>query len=297
MIKEIYKRVDSRFGLAKYRFYKLFLNGYYPIYLRLSARKTEGKRSDVVVSLTSFPARIGKVHLVIESLLRQTVPPEKIVLYLSRDQFGDLSELPKKLLKLHRKQLLEIRLVDGDLRSHKKYYYAFQEYGEKTIITVDDDMIYPEDLVEVLLAASENRFVSCTVGARMLVENDSFAEYSSWERETATGVPMYRIMPIGCGGVCYPAGCMRTDLLLDCESFLKKTPTADDVWLKYNSLENSVKVVKTKEYEHFVFVDLMIKNNQKLMTQNVNGFKNDEQIRSLFDGRPDLIQRIREDES
>ena len=202
MIKEIYHRLDRRFGLGKYRFYKLFLNFFYPVHLAFSSRKTARNGSGIIVSLTSFPARIRRIHLVIESLLRQTLSPEAIVLYLSRDQFGDLSVLPRKLLKLYRKGLVDVRLEDGDIRSHKKYYYAFRDYADRTIITVDDDMIYPEDLVEVLVGASENKYVSCTVGAHMLVRDDALAEYASWERETAAGVPLYRIMPIGCGGVC-----------------------------------------------------------------------------------------------
>lgn len=295
MIKEIYHRLDRRFGLGKYRFYKLFLNFFYPVHLAFSSRKTDDKGSGIIVSLTSFPARIRRIHLVIESLLRQTLPPEKIVLYLSREQFGDLSVLPGKLLKLYRKRLVDIELVDGDIRSHKKYYYAFREYADHTIITVDDDMIYPEDLVEVLVGASENKYVSCTVGAHMRVRDDAPAEYSTWERETEAGVPLYRIMPVGCGGVCYPRGCMTESLLLDRESFMQKTPTADDVWLKFNTLSNAVKVVKTKEYGNFVFVDLIIRKNQKLMTQNVNGMQNDKQIKAVFDDRPDLLARIRED--
>jgi hypothetical protein len=35
---------------------------------------------DLVVSLTSFPLRIGKLHLVIRGLLEQSLQPHKIVL-------------------------------------------------------------------------------------------------------------------------------------------------------------------------------------------------------------------------
>ena len=45
---------------------------------------------------------------------------------------------------------LDIRFVDGDLRSHKKYFYAFQEFTEKVIVTVVDDALYPEELTKAL---------------------------------------------------------------------------------------------------------------------------------------------------
>ena len=46
--------------------------------LNLSAFESEKKLRDnsVIVSMTTFPARIGYVHLAIKSLLNQTVKPE-----------------------------------------------------------------------------------------------------------------------------------------------------------------------------------------------------------------------------
>lgn len=52
----------------------------------------------LVVSLTSFPKRIDTIHLVIESMLRPSMKPDKVLFYLSKEQFGDSvdeSNLPK----------------------------------------------------------------------------------------------------------------------------------------------------------------------------------------------------------
>lgn len=59
----------------------------------------------IVVSLTSFPARIKKVHIVIESLLNQTIKPDKIILWLSKEQFEHYYVLPSKLSLYHRDTL------------------------------------------------------------------------------------------------------------------------------------------------------------------------------------------------
>ena len=37
---------------------------------------------------------------------------------------------------------LEIIFVSDELACHNKYYYAFQQYSDDVIITVDDDVIY-----------------------------------------------------------------------------------------------------------------------------------------------------------
>lgn len=41
----------------------------------------------VIISLTSYPPRIKGVHKVIESLYRQTVLADEIILYLSNEEF------------------------------------------------------------------------------------------------------------------------------------------------------------------------------------------------------------------
>ena len=55
----------------------------------------------IIVSLTSYPPRIGCVHRVVESLIRQTVRADEIILYLSRDEFPDgEADLSVELRKL-----------------------------------------------------------------------------------------------------------------------------------------------------------------------------------------------------
>lgn len=92
--------------------------------LEHSAFEKEKKFRDdsVIVSMTTFPARIGYVHLAIKSLLHQTVQPGKILLWLAKDQFRNV-EIPEQLRALCAYGL-EIRYCDEDLLAHKKYYYA-----------------------------------------------------------------------------------------------------------------------------------------------------------------------------
>lgn len=130
-------------------------NIYAPFYYRCS--RIDGVRhkleKPLIVSFTSFPRRIGKVWLVVESLLHQSVLPDKILLYLSKEQFPDeLNSLPDNLLSLQ-DNLFEIKFVEGDLRSYKKFIYAFQEYPDAYIVTVDDDVFYPKDMISSLVEA------------------------------------------------------------------------------------------------------------------------------------------------
>ena len=92
---------------------------------------------NITVSFTTYPAREKWLPVVVGSLLRQKLQPDRIVLYLSNEQFETVDD---KILNSIKKQGVNVKLVDGDMRSHKKYLYAFKEYPEDIVITVDDDM-------------------------------------------------------------------------------------------------------------------------------------------------------------
>ena len=64
----------------------------------------------IIVSLTSFPRRISAVWQTIESLMRQELCPDKIILWLSKEQFSSTEQLPKELQKLCERGL-EINFV------------------------------------------------------------------------------------------------------------------------------------------------------------------------------------------
>ena len=100
----------------------------------------------IIISLTTFPDRIDKTWLVVESLLNQTYKPSKIVLTLSLKQFSGVEALPKKLIE-QQKRGLEILWTDDDIRSHKKYYYVMKKYPKHIVVTVDDDFLYSKGML------------------------------------------------------------------------------------------------------------------------------------------------------
>ena len=116
-------------------------NVFLPNYLAKIHRQHLNNRCDVIVSLTSFPARINTVWMVVESLKNQTLRPMKIILWLSKEQFPTKQDIPNSLWECE-DSLFEVRIVDGDIRSHKKYYYVLQEYPDKSFVTCDDDIYY-----------------------------------------------------------------------------------------------------------------------------------------------------------
>ena len=55
---------------------------------------------ELIVSLTTYPARIDTIWMTIDSLMRQTIRPLHLILYLSENEFSNLDgDLPPSLLR------------------------------------------------------------------------------------------------------------------------------------------------------------------------------------------------------
>lgn len=293
LFDKIYSIRDKNSILINLRIYSIIryltrtlANFFLPIYFNLSnlffdfsikSRNNESKL--IIISLTSFPQRINKVWLVIESLLRQRCKPDKIILWLSLKQFKDLNSLPVKLLELQ-KRGLEIRLCEDDLRSHKKYYYSMQEFPSDIIITVDDDVIYNTKLICNLIE-DHNKFPSsiiCNKGKELGIKDDKITPYINWSVINKQYGPSMEIMPIGIGGVLYPPNCLHKDAF-KVELFKKLCFYADDIWLNFMSRKNGTSVVKT--YYNSNYLPVINKNNVALSEINVRNGLNDKQFADL----------------
>lgn len=213
----------------------------------LSAKGMAGfEDPEVIVSLTSFPARIASVHMTVQSLLEQTYSSKRVILWLAKEQFphGE-KDLPQQLVSLQNKDRFTIEWCD-DLRPHKKYFYAMQKYPDVPIITVDDDVIYQDTMVQQLVD-SYKRFPYAVSALRVhrirLTEEKEIAPYKFWEREIKdVGVPSLALCATGVSGILYPPH------ILPAETFNKARIqefclNADDLWLKTMELINHVPVV------------------------------------------------------
>lgn len=249
------------------------------IRVRLPIKKSEKKNEDIIISLTSYPLRYKTLFLVIRSLLHQKIKASKIVLYLYK---GESEEHPKKLLKLKRHGF-EIKLVDENLGPHKKYFYALQEYSDKVVITVDDDIIYPKTLVSDLYN-SYKKNSNCIIANRVhFITKDKahkISSYNNWKKEYTTETrPSHNLIAIGCGGVLYPPNIFPKEVF-NIVAIKKYCLNADDIWLKFMELKNNIKVLYSgsKNYS-----PLCIRNTQETGLFHVNAElnKNDIYIRNM----------------
>lgn len=185
-------------------------------------------RAPLIVSLTSFPARIGGAWLAIESIFQQTLLPDKIVLVLSIEEFPH-KEIPWTL-KRQVARGLEIMWVYKNGRSFDKLIPTRIVFPSASILTVDDDKLLPKNLIAELMAVHLNQ-PDTIIGARGwdMKSSGGTMEYGvGWTRANAD-TPSRRLFLPGNAGVLYPAGSLD-DRLNDMQGALALTPTNDDIW-------------------------------------------------------------------
>lgn len=235
---------------------------------------------EIIVSVTTIPSRINTIPFMLRSLFNQSLMPNRIILWIT-----DKVEDKDKILEILRDEVgagLEVRFVK-DVGVHTKYYYAVLENPEAIIVTVDDDIIYPEDLVESLYNCHKNN-PGCVVAARaheITFHKDGVLPYNSWKM-LAPGIDhkSNRLLATGVGGVLYPPHVLYKDWI-NVELFTKLCPTADDIWLKIMESLNHVPVVKLCKYSKQPFV---MSNTQTiaLSKTNVNEGRNDVLLRQCM---------------
>ena len=147
------------------------------------------RKEKVVASLTTIPSRLEHLHVALRSIFSQTVMPDKVILYIGNDIEYD--QIPDSVWDYH-DMGLDIQKRPGNLRSHKKYYYACQEFPNHAVITLDDDWIYPPDLIASLIN-SYRKYPDCVSANRVMeMKRDAFGKllpFGKWETIRGKAIP------------------------------------------------------------------------------------------------------------
>jgi hypothetical protein len=236
---------------------------------------------EIIVSLTTYGKRLYEVYLAIESIMQQTIKPNKIVLWLGDDLKNQI--LPV-FLQNQMKRGLEVKYCK-DIRSYTKLIPSLKLFPSASIITVDDDVLYYPDLIENLI----NEHIKCPdliLCARMhfikLLKNNKPDKYTKW----IEGYNSFDISPLnfptGVGGVLYPPNCFNDEVFNE-NVFLDICKYADDVWLKAMALfsnASSKKIFTHSKNGKDYYPNLQ---DTRLVDINIGKNMNDIQLSAVFD--------------
>lgn len=243
-------------------------------------------KSDLIVSLTTYNKRIYKVHLVIESIFKQTIKPKKIYLWLAEDEFN-YDTIPKILKKMEKNGLI-IKFCK-DLKSYKKLIPTLKIEPNNPILTIDDDIFYSYDFIERIYREyiKNPKNIYFYRGHKMEMRNDrKFKRYNSFKHDFKGLEESIYLLPTGVGGVLYPPNSLDLEVLNE-QIFMKIAPTCDDIWFKSMSVKKGTKCKKIEIEEEFAKknIDILVEQEVALSYINLGKGKNqnDIQLKAIFD--------------
>lgn len=203
-------------------------------------------KQKVIVSLTSFPAAIPYAIQAIRSILKGSVLPDRIVLYLTYSQFGEKG-IPEDLIQLSDLYpVFEIRNFEPDIRSYRKLIPALQDFPDAVIVTVDDDVAYHKHMLRDLLRLHQEIPNAILAHRAKRIKLDR--PYREWKKYRWYHFLVRRIyssywnIPTGVGGVLYPPHALNAEML-HTDLFMQMAPTTDDIWFWAAAVANNTPII------------------------------------------------------
>ena len=245
--------------------------------------------------MTTFPARFSTLPQVIEPILRQTVMPDVVQLWLSEEEFAEASEAEASQLDELARSGVDVRWCDRNLKPHNKYYGALQGNSDDVVITVDDDIVYPLTFVQHLLEMhfKHPRFIVANRTHMITVrESGELSPYKEWdlEQKTHLGAARHDLIATGVGGVLYPPR-VFDDEVFDADAICELSLLADDLWLMVHEMRLGIPVVNT--LGTFPLSYRPGSQEKGLYLENLENGRNDAILAKLFDRYPEVELRLK----
>lgn len=253
----------------------------------------------VIVSLTSFGPRIRYAATAIESVMEQTLLPNRIILWVSDSLEHSPWLIPASLRRLQ-KRGLEIRYT-ADIGPATKLIPALRAFPDDVIITIDDDCIYDTDMIDRLVTAHRLHPEAVCAGRidHLAADNDGRSlriVYNQADRYYLTRSPQIQPIALGIGGVLYPPHAMHPDVF-DTDLMMRLCPKADDLWYKTMQLLAGTPVYPINDADPtdtLLLICAHYRQELALHTTNYLGGRDNVQLRALSAHYPQILDHYKD---
>ena len=249
---------------------------------------TDTRRSTpIIVTLTTIPERIDRVYLAVETLLKQSIKPDRLILWVKKSDFSleKLSNKNRYTKKLIQQKLrgLQIEFCE-DLFSYSKIIHTLKKYPGAIIVTADDDLYYKKHWLKELYESYiiDSDYIHCHM-ARYIIRasSNSLQTVFNWNKELKNlEYPSYNNFPYSGAGCLFPPGSLHQEVF-NKEVFLEISPYCDDAWFKAMTI---MKKVKSKQIKSSTSTLRIIPGttSKTLVSRNIGQGKFDTQINKIF---------------
>ncbi len=219
------------------------------------------RAEEVIVTLTSYPARFETTWLAIESLLRQTERPDRVNINLFDGEFP--GHVLPFFLRHQMRRGLEINWCPENLKVYLKAIPTIQKFPEAAVVATDDDIIYPVDRLGDLVEGHRKQ-PDCVIAfaVRQIIFDSGFVlPVSAWDftgrRSYSPEIaPSYNMIPEGILGIYFPPHTFNTEIMMNQNLYSTLAPSDDDLWGWAMSVLNSKKTFKIESrYSNRIITD------------------------------------------
>lgn len=237
----------------------------------------------IYISLTSIFKNQNNLLHTLNSIINQSIKPDKIFLYLSEDPyildegFKNRKITNEYLLNfINDNLIIEIRWVKNN-GSYRKLLPLLKEKWNQNciIITIDDDSIYDPNLIKNLV--NDYNIYHCVIGYRGFTPLfDKIENFDYYKRDKLHHLSLYNFLT-GKGGILYkPEFFYKTnDLIFNDQIYLFTCDKQDDIWFYIVRILNNINCyIDNKKWE---IKDLHCKglySNFNLANNNTLSLKN-----------------------
>lgn len=227
----------------------------------------EINKDRIIITLTTYPKRDKYIYDVLNNLKYQTKKPDKIYLFLAEEEYNK-DNLPNSIKKCIEEELCEIKWTYNSYchKRHEIFKYEYNSY----VMTIDDDMYYPNTYIEELYNYSKTHNCICEyVGFYDNYENTKRIPKSN----------NYNITNLSGATICFPPKSFPIDCLNYNEIRDKICPTCDESWIQAFLLKENKKIIFLHNWNDRNKLFKTFENSQEITMHKIMSNKNNDDIR------------------
>lgn len=245
----------------------------------------------LIVSFTTYPARMRCALLVIDSLLDQDAEDYKVVVVISKEEF---KTIPYEFLKYGKR--IEIIHHPRNIRSHKKLIPVIKKYPNNPILVVDDDIARERTFVRNFQndhLRHPNDIIGGTFLHKFADDTPNIGWASNFSKNGTLDIPLLFAKPSnGFGGTLYPPHTFTDPRFFDEDYLMRVCPTSDETW------QFTFAILEDRNYRQSSFVpeymDVKIKNSQEDEHSLCKTNKYKEILEGIMKEFPELPKKLEE---
>jgi glycosyltransferase involved in cell wall biosynthesis len=195
----------------------------------------------LILSMTTYPKRVKYASKALKSVIIQNTTNARIVVYAYSDEY---SEVFRKL-SVFEKYNVRIESYPHNFRQYLKLIPSLERNPDKTIITFDDDILYPSGWLKGLLRAQLNypnfqiAYRGQFIQKEVVLTPDIYFNSKIYAPSKIEKLHPKEIILTGVFGVAYPPH-QFCSIVVDMERAISLSPGNDDLWLYFNSIHSSI---------------------------------------------------------